>query len=52
VAVNVRNSENEIAVPETWQNQEVTNQMNSETFTLSQTLKLAPYEYLILKNNK
>ena len=50
VAVNVRNAEQTVAVPDSWKDEDVSNLMTNEVVRLKQELKLAPFEYLILKN--
>ena len=50
VAVNVRNVEQTVAVPDSWKDEDVSNLMTNEVVRLKQELKLAPFEYLILKN--
>ena len=49
VAVNVRNEAKSVATPESWKSVKAKNVDKNEDITLTETLELAPYQYLILK---
>ena len=49
VAVNVRNEQKSIRLPEAWAGQEVDDEMADKDILLGDTLTLQPYQYLILE---
>ena len=52
IAVNVRNQEKEIAVPEEWRGKSLVNMEDEKDVTLAENVKLQPFEYKILKMKK
>ena len=49
VAVNVRNEDHEMALPEGWKNAKTTNMADGTEKALTDKVQLKPFEYLILK---
>ncbi len=49
VAVNVRNEEHEMALPDGWKNAKTTNMADGSEKALTDKVQLKPFEYLILK---
>ena len=49
VAVNVRNKEAEMALPEAWHGVNAVNMSTSEAVLLNNPFRLQPFEYKILK---
>ena len=49
IAVNVRNEQKSIELPEDWTERETTDIMTDKSVKLEKTLTLEPFQYLILR---
>jgi hypothetical protein len=49
VAVNVRNQQKSIGLPDSWSQREVTDMMTEKSVKLEDQLSLEPFQYLILR---